>query len=275
MFQRSLNLENFRLTAIKWFYFVSVFLCVVTGGSIPFLRVGLARRSHGFPKGEAFTSGVFLALALTMMLPSAFTAFRQALPTVHYPIPSVIALVAFLMLLAAEHLTNNLANDSTLTSEENTTPAIIPVILTAMIATPSFFLGAALGLSQGVAAFLIFAAVILHKGTAAFALALTMVRSSLTRRQSVFLLTCFAFSTPLGIVAGVVAGENTITDAVLIRAIILSLGTGTFLYMGMLHDLKRTPLIQHCCSLTCFLWMLAGLLITALVRWVIGESHNF
>ena len=154
-------------------------------------------------------------------------------------------------------------------------PAVIPIVLTAIVAAPSFLLGAALGISDPTAAALIFVAIIIHKGTAGFALALTMTRSTLTHRQSVTLFTCFALFTPLGIVFGNLAGEFMTSSAVFARAIVLALGAGTFLYMGTLHDMKRASLIEHCCKLSCFLWMLAGLSITALVRWVVGEAHRF
>ncbi|WP_146372718.1 ZIP family metal transporter [Symmachiella macrocystis] len=262
------------MTLIKWFYFVAIFLCVVAGGIAPFAQPMTARKSAGLPKGEAFTSGVFLALALTMMLPSAYSVFHQALPGIEYPVASVIAVATFLILLATEHLLSHLADDSLPSPDEVRTPAIIPIMLTAMIALPSFFLGAALGISDRFAAFLIFIAVILHKGTAAFALALTTVRSTLTRKQGILLLTCFALTTPMGIVAGELAGKYMSGNALLIKAVVLSLGAGAFLYMGTLHELKRAPLIEHCCKLSCFLWMLAGLLITAAVRWIVGEAHS-
>ena len=70
--------------------------------------------------------------------------------------------------------------------------------MTTMIAIPSFFLGAALGVSDMPAALMIFLAIIIHKGTAAFALALKMVRSTMTRKQSLLLFSCFCCSTPPG-----------------------------------------------------------------------------
>jgi len=250
-------------------------LCAFAGGYLPLAKPEQARGAAGFPKGEAFSSGVFLALALTMLLPSAFVVFRQAIPDLNYPISSVIAIVAFLVLLAVEHLTGHLVAQSLPLREGVRIPAMIPLIMTGMIAAPSFFLGAALGISDPVAAALIFIAIILHKGTAAFALALAMTRSTLTRGQTLLLFTSFALITPLGIVAGGLAREYITGSALLVKATVLALGAGTFLYMGTLHELKRASLIAHCCKLSCFLYMLAGLFITALVRWIVGEAHRF
>lgn len=153
--------------------------------------------------------------------------------------------------------------------------ARIPLIMTTMIALPSFFLGTTLGLSDDTASTLIFIAIILHKGTAAFALMLTMVRSTLSRTQTITLFTIFALSTPLGIILGGFIHNDLSASTALFKAIVLSLGAGTFLYMGTLHEMKHASLIEHCCKRNCFLAMVAGLLITALVRFVVGEAHLF
>ena len=141
------------MTAIDWVYFVAIFLCAVAGGGVPFVRQKIVRNSAEFPQGEAFTSGVFLALALTMMLPAAFSLFQQELPDINYPVASIIALGAFLVLLAVEHCTSHLIDDSQPVGDESSTPAIIPVTLTAIIAMPSFFLGASLWISERLSAF--------------------------------------------------------------------------------------------------------------------------
>ena len=263
------------LTAIQWLYLLACLLCAIAGGYLPLSKPEYSRESEGFPKGEAFASGVFLALSLTMLLPSAFLAVRKALPDIDYPVASVIAIVAFLILLALEHLAGHLVADSLPAEEETRIPSTIPLILTAMIAFPSFFLGAALGVSEPVAAALIFVAIVLHKSTAGFALAVAMTRSNLSRPQTLILYSCFAVSTPLGILFGGSVREYMSGSLLLLKAIVLALGAGTFLYMGTLHDMKRASLIHHCCKLSCFLTMLAGLGITALVRWIVGEAHQF
>ncbi|WP_425399352.1 ZIP family metal transporter [Aeoliella sp.] len=262
------------LTALQWVYLVIILLCAFAGGYIPLSRPERARLGEGFPLGEAFSSGVFLALSLTMMLPSAFVVFRQAVPDMNYPWSSAIAIVAFLAMLAMEHLSGHYVSHEQPASPGATLPAAIPIVLTAMIAMPSFFLGAMLGMSDPDAAALIFIAIILHKGTAAFALALAMVRSTLSRGQTLLLFTAFASITPLGIVAGGLAEEYITDSALVVKAVVLSLGAGTFLYMGTLHEMKRATLIQHCCRPSCYVALIAGLAITGLVRWIVGEAHQ-
>ena len=263
------------LTEVQVFYFFAVLGCVFLGGYLPLARPEQARSTEGFPKGEAFSSGVFLALALIMLLPASLTTFRQVWPDSGYPVASVITIAAFVILLAVEHLTGHIVTDALSHGQVNRVPAIIPIVMTGMIAVPSFFLGAALGISDPLAAFMIFVAIVLHKGTAAFALALAMTRSELSRVQTFGLFSCFALSTPTGIVLGSLARESMGSAALFVKAMILALGAGTFLYMGTLHEMKRASLIDHCCKLNCFLYMMAGVFVTALARWVIGEAHHF
>ncbi len=130
-------------------------------------------------------------------------------------------------------------------------------------------------MSDNTQATLIFIAIILHKGTAAFALMLTMVRSTLSRSQIISLFTAFALSTPLGIIVGGFVHNDLSPSAAVIKAVVLSLGAGTFLYMGTLHEMKHASLIEHCGKRSCFLAMVAGLIITALVRFVVGEAYHF
>lgn len=263
------------LTVIQWIYLFIILLIAFAGGYIPFTKPEQVRTNGGFPRGEAFSSGVFLAISLTMLLPSSFHIFQQQLPEINYPIGSAIAIVAFLGLLAMEHMTMHTIESERIKVRNERLPARIPLVMTTMIALPSFFLGTTLGMGDDTAATLIFIAIILHKGTAAFALMLTMVRSTLSRSQTAVLFTFFALTTPLGIILGGFIHNELDTSTVLIKATVLSLGAGTFLYMGTLHEMKHASLIEHCGKRSCFLAMLAGLFITAFVRFIVGEAHRF
>ena len=59
------------LSNIQIFYLVAILLSAIAGGFLPLLKPEKVRTSDGFPRGEAFASGVFLALSLLMMLPSS------------------------------------------------------------------------------------------------------------------------------------------------------------------------------------------------------------
>ena len=56
------------MSGFQLFSFVSVLLAGIAGGYYPLTRREVGRR-EGLPKCQAFAAGVFLALALSMMLP--------------------------------------------------------------------------------------------------------------------------------------------------------------------------------------------------------------
>ncbi len=256
------------------FQMVSI-ICIlaasIAGGFIPLTQREKARGSEGFPGGEAFTVGVFLALSLFIMLPNGFHLFQKALPQTHYPLAAVVSLIAFLFLLAVEQWTHKMEGPNV--DSELSSP-IIPIIMTVMIAIPSFLLGTALGISQTTAAIFIFVAVLAHKSSAGFGLALMMVKSKLSTKQIYLLYACFALATPIGIVVGVdlhqwLKGEGL----VLAKAIILSLAAGVFLFMSTMHGLGHNPMIKRCADRKGFILMLTGLVLTAFVRLVLGMAH--
>jgi len=131
------------------------------------------------------------------------------------------------------------------------------------------------GVSETSAAVFIWVAIAAHKSSAAFALALKMVRSTLSKNKTILIFSMFAISTPLGIIVGQdiheIFSQNTM---IIIKGTVLSLAAGTFLYMSTLHELGEAPLIKHCGKKKGFIIMLAGFIITALVRFLIGEAHR-
>lgn len=259
------------------FFQISAILCILTaaaiGGYYPLARRELAGEPQGFSLGQAFAAGVFLALSLIIMLPNGLHLFSKAYPHSHYPMASLLAIAAFLFLVGLSHVAA--AKQAETASDLRPSPSTIPVIITVMIAIPSFLLGTALGISETASALVIFFAIMAHKGTAAFALALAMVRSTLTRTQTLALFGLFVLSTPLGILVGAdVHLYLTGLAGLVTKATILSLAAGVFLFMATLHEMKHSPIIIHCCTRQGFAIMLVGLGITSLVRLVLGLSHT-
>lgn len=253
---------------------VCIFAAALAGGGAPFVKRREALSDQGFPLGEAFAVGVFLALALIIMLPAGLHLVGKAWPGWDYPIAALIAASAFIGLLLVEHYSQHLRPRPGPGAMQRTSPAI-PVIMTIMIAAPSFFLGAALGISSGASAWMIFIAILAHKSSAGFALALKMVRSDLRWGLALALFGLFALSTPLGILVGddlqhILTGPR----AAPVKGVILSLAAGTFLYMGTLHEMRHAPLIKDCAKVKGFLSMLSGFGLTALVRWLMGTAHH-
>jgi solute carrier family 39 (zinc transporter), member 1/2/3 len=147
--------------------------------------------------------------------------------------------------------------------------------MTCMIAVPSFFLGTALGISNTEAAVFILIAILAHKSSAGFTLALKMVRSTLSRSKVFWLFIMFACATPAGIIVGQhLHAMLGIHVMLVVKAFVLSIASGVFLYMSTLHELKDTPLIVDCSSRKGFAVAVSGFALTALVRLLIGEAHR-
>ncbi len=245
---------------------VAILVTSLIGGYYPLFHRDTVDKEGGLPLGEAFASGVFLALAVMMMLPNGEHLFHLADPQQTYPMAHLLTATAFLSLLALAHI---------MEQNQRVGSSIIPIVMTVMIAIPSFLLGTALGVSTSLSAVVIAVAIMAHKGSAGFALALAMVRSSLTQTQAVLIYLLFAFSTPTGILVGAaVHADLTGPSVLMIKAIVLSLAAGVFLFMATLHELKEAPMISYCNSLKGFSFMVAGFVLTALVRLALGIAHT-
>lgn len=260
----------YMLSNFQWFAFFTILMIALGGGYAPFFRSDKDAGIRGFPNGQAFSAGVFLALALLMMLPSANHLLGKAFARVHFPLAPLLAAMVFFLLLLLQQ-----AQEKMRKNDRERPPGALPVIMTVMIAIPSFFLGAAVGMSDERSGALIVVAIMAHKGSAGFALALKMVQSRLKRSHACIFFLCFAFSTPLGIVLGgdvhrLVSGSTLAVT----KGLVLAMASGVFLFMSTLHELKQTPLIRDCTTKKGFAFAVMGFVITALVRVVLGEVHN-
>ncbi|MEM1060325.1 MAG: ZIP family metal transporter [Verrucomicrobiota bacterium] len=260
------------LTGFQILSIVLILGITLAGGALPILRLR-SRQVGGFALGSAFAAGVFLALSLLIMLPNGMHLLQKTLPGWYFPLAPFLSLLAFVFLLMLEHVTK--APEPEEGDEGQVLTPIVPVVMTVMIAIPSFLLGTALGISDFAEAVIILVAILAHKGSAGFALALAMMRSSLKYGQVIALYLAFALATPLGILLGqelhiYLTGET----ANLIKGIVLSLAAGVFLFMGTLHEQKHSPLIISCCTPMGFALMLFGLLLTAGVRLLLGLANH-
>jgi len=248
------------MTSFQWFFLFPILFISFLGGYYPLIKYKKTIDDNSFPGGKAFTSGVFLALSLTVMLPSAFSLWQKILGYNIYPVATYIAISTFIVLLALEHRLDHIRQD------ELPDSIIIPIIMTAMIGLCSFMLGAALGVSDTFAAVMVFLAIMAHKGSASFALALIMVKSKMSRIQSYICFLCFAFATPLGIISGSIVHKYFIGESGLIfKATVISIASGVFLYLATTYGLRHTPFVANCRNNKGFFIMLLGLVITITV----------
>lgn len=139
------------------------------------------------------------------------------------------------------------------------------ILATVMLSIHSFLAGAALGVSQSLSiVIVILFALIAHKWAASFALAIHINKSKLSHRWGITLFFIFTLMVPLGIFYG-----NAITTQTqhhpLLEPIFSALAAGTLLYLGTLHGLKRAVMVEKCCNLKHFSFVIIGFATMAII----------
>ena len=257
------------MTTFQTLSLLSILAITLAGGYYPLVQYRYATEPHSFPGGKAFTAGVFLALSLTVMLPGAFSQWQKLLAPHNYPVATYLSISSFILLLAIEHFLEHIQQD------HDTRSAIIPIVMTLMIGMCALLLGTALGVSDTLPAIMVFLAIMAHKGSASFALALTMVKSRMTRLQAWLCFICFALATPAGIVLGASMHHVFSSDAALaFKATVTSIASGVFLYLATTYELRHTPFVANCRHSRGFFIMLSGLLITVAVSLLLTYASH-
>ncbi len=233
--------------------FVAVVLTAgLVGGAIALRRRSPTSGSSKLGLGNAFAAGVFLCVGLVHMLPHAAETWEGL--GWHYPMASMLATVAFLLMLLIEHVflpehSHRSLHESrghgfdALATEGR--EGIGAYVVLAALSVHSMLAGLALGAEASMAsAFILFFAIFAHKSTAGFALGVSLVRSGVTRTRSWLLLGLFAVSTPAGILVG--TGLEVFLEGSAERAAeasFLSLAAGTFVYVAT-FDILRDEFLE-------------------------------
>lgn len=245
------------LLTLKVISIALIFFAAILAGFFPFKKRLKIGKGLEFPAGQALAAGIFLGAGLIHMLGDAATQFYQL--NIHYPLAFLLAGLTFLLLLFLEHLSRELYE------HQGDAHAPLAILAMVMLSIHSLLAGAALGLDQHVTmVILLLIAILAHKWAASFALAIQINRTTLKFKTGVILFVLFTLMTPLGIVIG-----NSITSSVgqypLLPAIFSSLAAGTFLYLGTLHGLAKSFMVQKCCNLKHFLLVIVGFALMAAV----------
>ena len=74
----------------------------------------------------------------------------------------------------------------------------------------------------------------------------------------------FALMTPIGIFIGWYFGQGIETKS-LADPILIAASAGTFLYLGTLHGLEQCVMVERCCNLRNFSFVIIGFLLMASV----------
>lgn len=234
-----------------------IFLMAIIAGWFPFRQRFQTLGKQEFSVGEALASGIFLGIGLIHMLAEANHDFSAA--GYVYPFAFFLAGSIFLLLLLLEHIGMELTHSSL-----KNTP-IITLITVFMLAVHSLLEGAALGAAQTFIDLLaISVAILAHKWAASFSLAIKLNQANLSIKAGVWYFMVFALMTPLGIIMATVIIHNDQAYPIM-KPIFDSLAAGAFIYIGTLHGLKRSIMIDRCCNLRESCWLIIGFLLMALL----------
>lgn len=242
---------------LKLFFALSILAVILLAGWYPFKK-RLQNDAHSdFPIGETLATGVFLGAALLHMLPEAMEGFKSM--GYQYPFAYLITGIVFLLFLWLEHLGKELYHH-----KESEHPAFA-ILAWLMLSFHSLVLGAALGFShQYSLVIMLFLAIITHKWAESFAIAVQLNKSSLKPMTAMIFFLIFAFMTPIGIYLGWYLGHGVETNS-LFDPILIAVSAGTFLYLGTLHGLERCVMVERCCNLQDFSFVIIGFLLMAAV----------
>lgn len=218
--------------------------------------------SNEYVIGEAIASGIFLGAALLHMLGDASRDFIEM--GYHYPIASLLAGIVFLTLLLFEHIGREMNEHP---QGNNMLFVFLAVV---MLSVHSLLEGVALGTRSDLSLLLvIFLAIIAHKWAASYSLAVQIAKSNPDKtRLNWLLFLIFAIMTPVGIFFGNMINTGLETSSIL-APVFTALAAGTFLYIGTLHGLNRAVLIERCCNLNAYLFVILGFGLMAVIGiWV-------
>jgi zinc transporter ZupT len=249
------------ITAItlKLFFAAAIVSIILLAGWYPFKR----QKNNSFnyidlPIGETLATGVFLGAGLLHMLPEATNQF--SLLGYHYPYAFIITGAVFLFFLWFEHLGKEIYHH-----HDNGTHPAFALLAWAMLSLHSLMLGAALGFNHDNSLMImLFLAIITHKWAESFAMAMQLIKSSLSRKKCILFFLTFSMMTPLGIFIGWFFDQGIETNSV-VDPTLIAASAGTFLYLGTLHGLERCVMVKRCCNLRDFSFVIVGFLLMATV----------
>ncbi len=241
---------------LKFCFALIIFLVIIAAGWYPFNKRN--KKGHfDFPIGETLATGVFLGAALIHLLPESNHMFHDF--GYQYPFAYLITGLTFLIFLWFEHLGKEIYQHQT-----SDHPAFA-VLAWIMLSIHSFVLATALGYSENYSlAIMLFLAIITHKWAESFAISVQLNKSSMSNKVNLLLFSSFALMTPIGIFLGIHL-ESELKNTSLINPILMAISSGTFLYLGTLHGLERCVMVQRCCNLKDFSFVIIGFILMAAV----------
>lgn len=231
---------------------VGILTVTCLSGLLPLTRWKTNTSAKNNRSLEALASGIFLGAGLIHMLPEASSAPHP------YPWPYVATGSVFLFLLWLEHISRELQ-----AHQPDHHQRAVAWLTTLMLSVHSLLAGLALGLSDDAPTMLmVLVAILSHKWATSFALAVQLMRAQWQKARTLLIFSVYASMVPLGIVVGMHTVHWVGGNAHWV-SLFHACSAGTFLYIGTLHGLNRAVMIEHCCNLRQFAWMVMGFLLMA------------
>lgn len=255
------------LLITKLGYALIILVVTVLSGMLPLIKsykdklnYNNAFKSKEYIIGEALAAGVFLGAGLLHMLYDAAKHFT--LMGYNYPWAYLLAGVMFLSLLLLEHIGQEL------NEHKGSSNFLFVLLAVLMLSFHSLFEGIALGIRSDLSLIIIvFIAILAHKWAAAYSLAIQIRKSNLSNKLNWLLFMIFALMTPVGIILGNVM--NTDINHHILVPTFTALAAGTFLYIGTLHGLNRAVMVERCCNLNDYIFVMVGFSMMAVIGiWV-------
>lgn len=244
-------------TSLKILFGFIIFIVILMAGWYPFKKRIRDDQHIDIPIGETLATGVFLGAALLHMLPESNSLFKAM--GYNYPFAFIITGAVFLIFLWFEHLGKELYD------HDNADHPAFAILAWAMLSIHSIMLGAALGLAHyNSMIIMLFLAIITHKWAESFAIAVQLNKSSMSTKKSMVFFLLFSSMTPIGIYFGWYFGHGVETNSIF-DSILVAASAGTFLYLGTLHGLERCVMVERCCNLRDFSFVIIGFLLMASV----------
>ena len=196
------------------------------------------------------------------MLPDSTHTFNQLYPSLTYPIPEMICLIGFLLLLFLERL--SFANQS-LNAKET-----IPYVLSLILIIHSLTEGTALGISNNFTeSMMLFIAIIAHKSSDSFALCIILMRYQFPLKHIIWMMIFFSLMTPLGIAIGSIINFYTqSTHGLLLAALFNAFAAGTFIYISTLHHLRFHQHLEETQGLREFAFLTLGVVMMGAIAFL-------
>ena len=225
-----------------------LFIITILAGLYPFWRQLKQGAAYDFLAGEALAAGIFLAAGLLHMLGDAAERFLSA--GIHYPMAEFLAGAVFLLLLLLEHLGREVY--------EHDNGRHFALLACLLLSIHAFLVGTAWGLNDSYPMFFaLLIAILAHKWAESFSLAVQLNKSDFSFRVRILLFLAFSLTLPLGIFLGHFV-LNEFHQMPLVQPVFSAFSAGTFLYLGTLHGLTKGIMVQKCCNLRKFTFMLIG-----------------